>query len=141
MYSETVTERAYKFLGFNDDCCTCDICGKEDLRGTYALESFTTGDIVRAGSVCGAKMLGFTIAEFVSTHKKEFKLLFMKAKNELINSSEYKAYNNEIDRLNNLNIYNYRERMETLNPLELMKTNVSQSIIKKYSLPLNTYLG
>lgn len=92
--------KKYKFLGFGDDVCDCEICGKQELKGTYALQDNETGDIVRAGRVCGAKMLGYSTKEFVvkfKTQKEEDKA---NAHKELHSSDEYKAYRHAIDFLN-----------------------------------------
>lgn len=52
--------KTYKVLGFTEEITTCDCCGREDLKGTLALENTETGDINYFGSVCGGKIAGNT---------------------------------------------------------------------------------
>jgi hypothetical protein len=98
--TEYTTEKKYKILGFNDDQCSCDICGKEELKGTYAIECLSSGEIIRAGSICGAKMAGWTTKELVSKYKKAEKEIIEAAKNEFRNSIEYIYYWDALNFLN-----------------------------------------
>jgi hypothetical protein len=98
--TEYTTEKKYKILGFNDDQCSCDICGKEELKGTYAIEDLASGEIFRAGSTCGAKMAGWTTKELVSKFKQAEKENIEAAKNEFRNSVEYFTYWDAVNFLN-----------------------------------------
>lgn len=92
--------RAYKILGFNADVCECDVCGKSELKGTYAMEDLETGEIFRAGSTCGAKMAGWTTKVFTKK-VKEVELAQKEAKEIALRSSvEYFEYQKAIDFLN-----------------------------------------
>jgi hypothetical protein len=100
MIREYTTEQKYKILGFNDDQCSCDICGKDELKGTYAIEYLLSGEIIRAGSTCGAKMAGWTTKQLIAKYKQAEKDNIEAAKNEFRNSIEYITYWNELDFLN-----------------------------------------
>lgn len=93
----------YKILGFNDDVCECDICGKSELKGTYAMENVQTGEIFRAGSTCGAKMAGWSTKELVAKYKQVEKDNYEAAKLEARNSAEYIAYDNKIKEITAIN--------------------------------------
>lgn len=56
----TVTEKVYKVLGYTEDVCVCGCCGREDLKGTVALEIVATTEVVYFGIVCAAKAQGYT---------------------------------------------------------------------------------
>lgn len=98
--SEYSVEKKYRILGFNDDQCSCDVCGKQELKGTYAMEDLSTGEIFRAGSSCGAKMAGWTTKELVAKYKAGEKENIENARNEFRKSAEHIAYNNALDFLN-----------------------------------------
>ena len=92
--------RAYKILGFNADVCECDVCGKSELKGTYAVEDLETGEIFRAGSTCGAKIAGWSTKVFTKK-VKESELAKKEAKEIALRSSiEYIEYQKAIDFLN-----------------------------------------
>ena len=92
--------RAYKILGFNADVCECDVCGKSELKGTYAIEDLETGEIFRAGSTCGAKIAGWSTKVFTKK-VKESELAKKEAKEIALRSSiEYIEYQKAIDFLN-----------------------------------------
>ena len=92
--------RAYKILGFNADVCECDVCGKSELKGTYAIEDLETGEIFRAGSTCGAKIAGWSTKVFTKK-VKEYELAKKEAKEIALRSSiEYIEYQKAIDFLN-----------------------------------------
>lgn len=97
---EYSTEFKYKILGFNDDKCECEICGKQELKGTYAIEDILNGGIIRAGSSCGAKMAGWTSKELVAKYKAGEKEKKLQAQKEYRTSAEYIAYENAIQFLN-----------------------------------------
>ena len=161
---EYAIENKYKVLGFNDDECNCDVCGKTELKGTYAIEDLSTGEILRAGSVCGAKMAGWTKKELMKKYKDGEKEKINNAKKEFWESIEYIQYDNAIKFLHkeqdelehNYNIYRNDElkmqelrnsertresRWEYLDPFINEKNKKKQQIIEKYNLPLNSYLG
>ena len=161
---EITIEKKYKILGFNDDECNCDVCGKTELKGTYAIEDLSTGEIFRAGSVCGAKMAGWTKKELIKKYKDGEKEKIDNAKKEFWASIEYIQYDNAIEFLHkeydelerNYFIYAKDElkkqelrnsertresRMEYLEPFINEKNKKKQQIIEKYNLPLNSYLG
>lgn len=100
---EYTTEKKYKILGFNDDHCECDVCGKQELKGTYAIEDLSSGEIFRAGSTCGANMAGWTTKELISKYKAGEKEKLETAKKEFRNSIEYITYWNELEFLNKEN--------------------------------------
>jgi hypothetical protein len=59
----------FQILGFNDEVTTCDLCGKQELKGTYALQEYDAtggpvGPVVRFGSTCGRKAAGWTVSEW-----------------------------------------------------------------------------
>ena len=99
--TEYAVEYKYKILGFNDDECNCDVCGRQELKGTYAIEDLSTGEIFRAGSVCGAKMAGWTTKQLVAIYKAGEKEKIDNAKKEFRQSAEYIAYDKAIQFLNN----------------------------------------
>jgi len=157
------TTKAFKFLGFNDDQCSCDVCGKEELKGTYALEDYTNGDIIRAGSVCGARMLGWSVKEFNANFKNQKNKDRLDANAELRASIEYLNYTNAMDFLNKesdeierkifatgdqqqrTKLHNTRRtfesRMEYLEPVSKALDLKRAELIVKYNLPKNTFLN
>lgn len=161
--AEYSIEKKYRILGFNDDQCDCDVCGKQELKGTYAMEDLSTGEIFRAGSTCGAKMAGWTSKELVAKYKAGEKEILENAKKEFRNSSEYIAYTNCIDFLNkesdelqrklyNCNDENERKiiratertfesRMEYIKPFSTAADNKRIEIVAKYNLRKGYYLN
>ncbi|AER47602.1 hypothetical protein DS6A_48 [Mycobacterium phage DS6A] len=70
MNSATITP-AHKFIvrGRTDEVTTCELCGREDLSHTIALEVLDadgngTGEVTYYGSECGARAAGWTAREF-----------------------------------------------------------------------------
>ena len=160
---EITIEKKYKILGFNDDECNCDVCGKTELKGTYAIEDLSTGEIFRAGSVCGAKMAGWTKKELIKKYKDGEKEKIDNAKKELRESIEYAQYDNAIKFLykedaeleRNYFIYandelkmqelrnskrTLKSRGEYLEPFVNEMNKKERQIIEKYNLPLNSHL-
>lgn len=41
----------FKILGFSDSETTCDRCGRNELKGTYTIQT-DTGDVYHLGSIC-----------------------------------------------------------------------------------------
>lgn len=116
--SEFETSKKFKIITFNDDQCSCDVCGKAELKGTYLMENLVSGELFRAGSSCGAKMAGWTTKELVAKYKAGEKEKITQAKRELRESAEYIAYEaageflqKENDLLN-AKIYNEREQVK-----------------------------
>lgn len=163
LVNKYITEIKYRILGFNDEQCECDICGKQELKGTYAIENISTGEIFRAGSTCGAKMAGWTSKELVTRYKIGEKEKLDNAKNEFRNTVEYIAYQNGLLFLNNENdelqrrIRNcsdeilrkeisatersFESRREYIRPLSTALTNKRIELVAKYNLPKGSYLG
>lgn len=157
------TELKYKILGFNDDQCECDVCGKQELKGTYAMEVVATGEIFRAGSTCGAKMSGWTTKEFATKYKLGQKENIENAKKELRESSEYKAYNEGLDFLNKESdelqrkLWNcpsqdernalhstertFESRMKYIEPLRQELDKKRLEVADKYNLSKDVYLN
>jgi hypothetical protein len=160
--STTVTkeysiENKYKVLGFNDDECNCDVCGRQELKGTYAIEDLSTGEIFRAGSVCGAKMAGWTTKQLVANYNATEKENLNKAKLEYSESKEYKAMQAALDFLDkerselHKKIFNcnteaeileikatertFKSRMEYLSPLGDACRKKENEIKAKYNIP------
>jgi hypothetical protein len=95
--------KKYKILGFSDDFCMCEVCGKQELKGTYALEDSESGEIIRAGSTCGARMAGWSTKEFLNKAKTKQKEDLENARIEFQASKEYVAYKNAMLFLSNEN--------------------------------------
>lgn len=161
--SEYTTEKKYRILGFNDDQCSCDVCGKQELKGTYAMEDLSSGEIFRAGSSCGAKMAGWTSKELVAKYKAGEKENIENARKEFRNSAEHIAYNNCIEFLNKESddlqrkLYNcsdeklrkeigatertFESRMEYIKPFSTANDNKRIEIVAKYNLRKGYYLN
>ena len=161
--AEYTTEKKYRILGFNDDQCSCDVCGKQELKGTYAMEDLSTGEIFRAGSSCGAKMAGWTTKELVAKYKAGEKEILENARKEFRNSAEHIAYNDALDFLNKESdelqrkLYNcsdenerkalyatertFESRMEYLKPFSTANDNKRIEIVAKYNLRNGYYLN
>jgi hypothetical protein len=63
--TDTVTRKAFRVLGTTDDVTTCELCGRDELKGTVVLavlddDSNRTGEVVYYGAQCGAKAAGWT---------------------------------------------------------------------------------
>ena len=99
--SKMNNEKKYQILTFNDEQCICDVCGKSELKGTYEIENTETGDIFRAGSTCGVKLMKVTSKEFRNEFKAVIAENTAKAREEWRNSSEAIEYNNALNFMNN----------------------------------------
>jgi hypothetical protein len=161
--NEYSIEKKYRILGFNDDQCSCDVCGKQELKGTYAMEDLATGEIFRAGSSCGAKMAGWTTKELVAKYKLGEKENIEAARKEFRKASEYIAHNNALEFLNNeaddlqrrlLKCSDENERksiretertmksrMDYLQPFSVAKDNKRIEVCAKYNLRKGYYLN
>ena len=140
------TELKYKVLGFNDDECECHICGRVELKGTYAIEDLSTGTIFRAGSSCGAKMAKWTTKELSLKLKLAEKENLQNAQSELKSSQEYINYNTALDKLNKdadlLYSKIYKETsQEKRNELSLLELRPSErlAILRPFSEKLNEF--
>lgn len=58
----TVT-RVFRVLGTTDEVTQCQLCGRDELKGTIVLEDNATAEIVYYGSSCGARAAGWTTKE------------------------------------------------------------------------------
>lgn len=88
-----------KIIAFTDEVCSCDCCGKTDLKGTYVIENVVTGVTRFYGSVCAFKVFNLTAQELKSGVKEAEKVAIEAAKNELRETIEYKNYTQQmIDR-------------------------------------------
>lgn len=56
-----------RILGFTEEITSCDCCGKQDLKGTYAMDN--AGEVLYFGSVCGQKAAGWSSDEFKANWK------------------------------------------------------------------------
>lgn len=66
--------RVFRVLGTTDDVTTCELCGRDELRGTVVLEVLDvegngTGELCHYGSACGAKAAGWSTREVVTAAK------------------------------------------------------------------------
>lgn len=50
-------------LGTTADHTDCELCGRQDLKGTVALRDTATGEVVHYGSDCAARAAGWTARE------------------------------------------------------------------------------
>lgn len=69
MTTATATTKVFAVLGKTDHVTVCWLCGRDELRGTIALDTLDadgnrTGNAVYYGSSCGAKAAGWTQKEF-----------------------------------------------------------------------------
>lgn len=156
-------ENKFKILGFNDDECTCHVCGKQELKGTYVMEDLSSGEIFRAGSVCGSKMAGWTSKELVAKYKAGEKEKLTAAKKELRESVEYINYDNALDFLNKeedsitskiMNTSDQQKRTELSNTRRTLESRLNYlrpfgelleikraSIVEKFGYKKNYYLS
>jgi hypothetical protein len=51
-------ENKFKIFGFTDEVTNCDCCGKTGLKGTFAVELLSSGEILHYGSVCVTRNTG-----------------------------------------------------------------------------------
>jgi hypothetical protein len=66
--TQTTARRIFRVLGSTNDVTTCELCGRDDLRGTLVLEVVDadgngTGELLHYGSDCGARAAGWTVAD------------------------------------------------------------------------------
>lgn len=60
--------KAYRILGTTDDVTTCDLCGRDELKGTVVLvpldvDGNEDGEVSYFGTSCAAKAAGWTVRE------------------------------------------------------------------------------
>lgn len=136
--SQVNIENKFKLLGFNDDECECHICGRIELKGTYAIEDLSTGVIFRAGSVCGSKMSGWTTKELVIKLNLLEKQNKDNAYNELKSSIEYINHDKKINELQIMlekgANFNPLQRMEFLKETNNELKKIQDNIKDKYNL-------
>lgn len=120
--------KKYTVLGFNEEICECDICGKSELKGTYALLDNETGDIIRAGSSCGAKAAACTVKELNANLKAvEAAERLNAAKKELQSLPEFARFNELKDATDKFSKI-------IANGLHLYLNNMQYKIFKKYKV-------
>lgn len=61
----TAARQIFRVKGTTNDVTTCELCGRDELKGTVVLEILDTdgtgtGDLVHYGVSCGAKAAGWT---------------------------------------------------------------------------------
>jgi len=54
---------AYRVTGTTDEITTCDVCGREELRGTVRLVIGDEEGEIFAGTSCAAKLAGTTVKD------------------------------------------------------------------------------
>ena len=124
----------FKVLGFYDDVCECMICGKEELKGTFALENTETGEIIRAGSTCGAKMANWTKKELTSKLAIAEKENYAKARTEFLGSDECKYFYDCVKFLNMQKGLSIAERSAILEPFKVECERKLSEVASKYSI-------
>ena len=82
--SASTAARVFAVLGTTDAVTVCWLCGRDELRGTIALDTLDadgnrTGKVVYYGSSCGARAAGWT--------QKEFKVAIKVADQEKIDAA------------------------------------------------------
>jgi len=95
------TEKIYKVLGFVEEVTTCGYCGREELKGTLALENIQDGSIGYYGSTCGAKIAQTTVKILEKELKQAELNNRQAATNEVKASPEYKAMQERREVVNN----------------------------------------
>ncbi|MGV9546795.1 hypothetical protein [Streptomyces ardesiacus] len=92
--------KAYKVLGTTDDVTTCELCGKQELKGTVALmpldaDGNEDGEACYFGVSCAAKAAGWTLKEVRVGIKaaKEEALAEERARRIEEREAEKRAYN------------------------------------------------
>lgn len=65
--STTIVRRVFRVKGTTDDVTECELCGRQELKGTVVLavldEDGNEEGVVYYGSSCGAKAAGWTTKE------------------------------------------------------------------------------
>jgi hypothetical protein len=68
------TQKAYRVKGTTDEVTECELCGRQELKGTVMLapldEDGNEEEIVYFGSSCGAKAAGWTLKIIEAKIKK-----------------------------------------------------------------------
>jgi len=77
-----------KILGFTEQETVCGLCGKSELKGTYAVE--TENGIIYLGSSCIKKAYQLNQKDFTSKVKKDLMIQKEIAKQEWFSTTEYK---------------------------------------------------
>jgi hypothetical protein len=91
------TERIYKVLGFTESVTSCDCCGKQDLKGTYAMEHIESGEISYFGCVCAGKHQGYSKKEFTTEAKIKMSEIVKIAQSELNSTYEFEMFTQQWD--------------------------------------------
>lgn len=121
-------ERIYKVLGFVEEVTTCGYCGREELKGTLALENTQDGSIGYYGSTCGAKIAQTTV-KILEKELKQAELDNREAaKNEVKATPEYKAMQER------------REVVNKLNPKDITDFQAEWALTDTFTAALNTVI-
>jgi len=91
-------ETIMKILGFTEETTACDLCGRMELKGTYAIQA-EDGSIHHLGSSCVKKRFGLTQKEFTSKKREAIEL----------RREERRLFTLDIDRKFNEIYYKYPE--------------------------------
>lgn len=71
-----------KILGFTDDVTECYRCGKQHLKGTYAVET-PIGDIIYLGSTCIGHVMEYSVKETNAFIKAELRARYLEMNTEI----------------------------------------------------------
>lgn len=69
MNATTAPAKKAQLLGTTDECDTCDLCGRDDLKRTVVIRLLDSGETIYAGSDCASRTLGWTQATVRSRAK------------------------------------------------------------------------
>ena len=73
MGATTTTRKVFRVLGTTDEVTECELCGRQELKGTVMLgildDDSNVEEVVHYGSSCGAKAAGWT-TKFVRDEAK-----------------------------------------------------------------------
>ena len=87
-----------KVLGFTEENTDCDLCGKTELKGTYAIED-DNGTIYYLGSTCIKNKYALNQKEFKAKVKEGYNEALKAANEEYEASEEYKTKTNEAEKI------------------------------------------
>jgi hypothetical protein len=90
-----------KVLGFTEENTACCLCGKTELKGTYATED-DNGTIFYLGSTCIKNKYALNHKEFKDKVKEGYNEALKAANEEYEASEEYKTKNNESEKIEEL---------------------------------------
>lgn len=136
----------YKFVGISDECLTCELCGRSELKKTIALMD-ESGNFGYYGSECAATLLNTSkkelskqVRQHESKLKKEQEEIINKAKNEYYYfHPNIKKIDAHMKQLNRDNIP-FSERKQYFKEWNELKQEAKKEILERFNLPENTYL-